>query len=409
MNGKGNIEVTKENKMRFFNWFKKDKKAEETLQTDVSQVKTDSIELDEKVINYDMTSDSKKFIHDNCELIVDASRQIDEAKVEYQAVASYLTDMQKIDSIQEEDREDLDDAARKIITLTRDRTQYQNRKDIKITDVQYKLIEQYDDEIPDVINKLTKNEEYLIIVKNDMRALEGEKGTLKFKKEETQKQQQYLKGIAIIISILVVGLFALFATITSVFYKDMFLPYVLTIIMAVISASYIFFEARKNIYEMKVTEQKLNKAISLLNKVKIKYINTTNLLEYSYNKYRVNSSSELKYIWEQFMKVKDEEKRYKNNTELLNYYNEVLIKRLRNFKIADPDIWIYQAIAIIDSKEMVEVRHRLNVRRQKLRERIDYNTKLRQEGTQVIQKLITKYPDKKNEVIEALKKFNINI
>lgn len=409
MNGKRNIEGTKETKMGFFNWFKKDKKAEEILLMNASQEKTDSIVLDEKVINYDIISDSKKFIQDNCELIVDASRQIEEAKVEYQAVASYLTDMQKIDSIPEEDREDLDDAARKIITLTRDRTQYQNRKDIKITDVQYKLMEQYDDEIPDVINKITQNEEYLIIVKNDMRALEGEKGTLKFKKEEIQKQQQYLKGIAIIISILVVGLFALFATIASVFYKDMFVPYVLTIIMAVISASYVFFEARKNIYEMKVTEQKLNRAISLLNKVKIKYINTTNVLDYSYNKHRVNSSSELKYIWEQFMKMKDEEKRYKSNTELLNYYNEVLIKRLRNFKIADPDIWIYQAIAIIDSKEMVEVRHRLNVRRQKLRERIDYNTKLRQEGTQVIQKLITKYPDRRNEVIKALKKFNINI
>lgn len=400
--------------MGFFKWFKKhkkDKNVEDTLQDimDLSQVETESVVLEKEVNNNDLITDPKKYIQDNCELMVDASRQIDEAKVEYQAVTSYLTDMQKIDSIPMEDKEELDDAARKIITLTRDRTQYQNRNDIKITDVQYKHMEQYEDEIADEIIKIKKNEEYLIVVKNDMRTLEGEKGSLNFKKEEILKQQQYLKGIAIIISILVVGLFALFATISSVFYKDMFLPYVLTIIMAVISAIYVFYEARKNIYDMKITEQKQNRAISLLNKVKIKYINTTNLLDYSYNKHRVNSSTELNYLWEQFIKVKDEEKRYKNNTELLNYYNEALVKQLRKFKIADPDIWIYQAIAIIDNKEMVEVRHRLNVRRQKLRERIDYNTKLRQDGTDAIQKLITKYPDKKNEVIEALKVYNINI
>lgn len=403
--------------MGFFNWFKKDKSDKNdnkdnktaNILVDESQVELENVDLEKEVDNYDSIPKRKKYIHDSCEVIVETSRQIEEAKVEYQAVTSYLTDMQKIDSIPLEEREDLDDAARKIITLTRDRTGYQNRKDIKITDIQYKHMEQYEDEIADEIINIKKNEEYLIIVKNDMRTLEGEKGVLHFSKDESIKQQQYLKGIAIVISILVVGLFALFATISSVFYKDMFIPYVLTIIMAIISALYIFFEARKNNYDIKITEQKINRAISLLNKVKIKYVNTTNLLDYSYSKHRVNSSSELKYLWEQYMKAKDEEKRYKNNTELLNYYNELLVKKLRSFKIVDPDIWIYQAIAIIDSKEMVEVRHRLNVRRAKLRERIDYNTKLRQDGIKKIEKLILKDPDWKNEIIESLRVYNINI
>ncbi|ROR27334.1 hypothetical protein EDD66_10629 [Mobilisporobacter senegalensis] len=400
--------------MGFFNWFKRDKSDRDENEdrdniVDETQVEIEKVNFEKEADNYDSTPKRKKYIQDSCESIVEASRQIDEAKVEYQAVTSYLTDMQKIDAIPVEERADLEDSARKIITLTRDRTGYQNRKDIKITDVQYQHMEQYEEEIPEEIIKIKKNEEYLIIVKNDMRALEGEKGSLHFNKEEILKQQQYLKGIAIIISFLVVGLLSLFATIASVFYKNMMIPYILTIIMAVISAVYVFYEARRNIYETKLTEQKLNRAIGLLNKVKIKYVNTTNLLDYSYNKHRVNSSSELKYLWEQYMKAKDEERRYKNNTELLNYYNEVLVKNLRKFKIADPDIWIYQAIAIIDNREMVEVRHRLNVRRAKLRERIDYNTKLKQDGMEKIQKLISKDPDWKKEVVESLKKYDINI
>ena len=101
------------------------------------------------------------------------------------------------------------------------------------------------------------------------------------------------------------------------------------------------------------------------------------------------------------------EKRYKSNTELLNYHNEILIEKLKKFHVGDPEIWIYQAIAIIDNKEMVEVRHRLNTRRRKLRERIDYNTKLKEGGMEKIEKLIEECPDWKDDVLQVLKKYNI--
>jgi hypothetical protein len=44
-------------------------------------------------------------VKDNCEIILESDRQIEEAKVEYQAVTSYLTDMQRIDMIPEDQRE----------------------------------------------------------------------------------------------------------------------------------------------------------------------------------------------------------------------------------------------------------------------------------------------------------------
>ena len=42
------------------------------------------------------------------------------------------------------------------------------------------------------------------------------------------------------------------------------------------------------------TEIKINKATTLLNKVKVKYVNSFNLLEYDYKRYRVNNVRELK-------------------------------------------------------------------------------------------------------------------
>lgn len=344
-----------------------------------------------------------------CNDIVESARQIDEAKVEYQAVTSYLADIQKIENIPIEDKTEIEDAARNIHNLTKERSIHQDKKRIKISDSQYRLMEQYEDVIPDEIVKMKRNEEYNIIVKNDMRNLEGEKGSITYQQEEIINQQHFLKIISIVTSLIVFGLFALFIFFSLQYDKDMTVPYILTIIMAAISAFYIFNEARKNRYNMIMAEKKFSKAIGILNSVKIKYINITNLLEYSHNKYMVNSSSELQYLWEQYMKAKDEEKRYQNNTELLNYYNETLIKSLKRYQINDPDIWIHQAIAIIDNKEMVEIRHRLNVRRQKLRERIDYNSKLKEENMEEIRGVLKKNPEYKEEVIKVLKGYEILI
>lgn len=399
--------------MGFFNRLKKDKgKVASNLKIKEQQRKDTllvSLKMDKERVNLSDVSERKTYIKDNCEQIIEATRQIDEARVEYQAVTSYLTDMQRIDRIPIEDRQDIDDAARKIITLLKERAKYQNRKNIKISAAQYKQIELYEDEISEQIVNMKQYEEYNIIVKNDMRNLEGEKGSLLFQKEEIIHQQKYLKGLAILTAVIVISLFALFFTLATVLSKDMVIPYILTIIMAAVSLFYICYEARRNIYEMKRTEIKSNKAIRLLNRVKIKYINTNNWLDYVYSKYMVNTSSELNYLWEQYVKAKDEEKRYKDNTDLLNYYNETLIAGLKGYKIADPEVWIHQAIAIIDGKEMVEVRHRLNVRRQKLRERIDYNTKLKEDSTKDLQDMTLKNPEWKPEVIKILSEHDIHI
>ena len=395
--------------MAFLNIFNRIKKNNKKHISDIIPDERDKMK--EVPIGYkeDQKLSKKDDISGICNDIVESARQIDEAKVEYQAVTSYLADIQKIENIPIEDKTEIEDAARNIHNLTKERSIHQDKKRIKISDSQYRLMEQYEDVIPDEIVKMKRNEEYNIIVKNDMRNLEGEKGSITYQQEEIINQQHFLKIISIVTSLIVFGLFALFIFFSLQYDKDMTVPYILTIIMAAISAFYIFNEARKNRYNMIMAEKKISKAINLLNSVKIKYINITNLLEYSHNKYMVNSSSELQYLWEQYMKAKDEEKRYQNNTELLNYYNETLIKSLKRYQINDPDIWIHQAIAIIDNKEMVEIRHRLNVRRQKLRERIDYNSKLKEENMEEIRGVLKKNPEYKEEVIKVLKGYEILI
>jgi len=365
-------------------------------------------EVAEKQVDYDPNQNRASFITDNCEQILETSRQLEEMKVEYQAVTSYLTDMQKIDRIPNEEREQLNDAARKIITLNRERAKYQNNTR-KITDVQFKHIDRYEEILPSEIKKMMKNEAYNSTIKNDMRYLEGEKGSLNYQKEDIKNKQTSLKGIAITTCAMVVLLFILFFVITNSLKVNMQIPFLMTILLALASAIYIFTNLAANIEDMKLTERKYNRAITLLNKVKIKYINNTSELDYSYQKFMVNSYAELNYLWDQYIKAKEEEKHYQKNTEELEFHNSDLVKELKRNGVADPDIWIYQAIAIIDNKEMVEVRHRLNARRQKLRERIDYNNSIKERSIKAINKFLTQKPEAKQEVTELLKKFKIDL
>lgn len=382
---------------------KKNKKIEGKAISDLSYD-----DLDEKQINYDSILDRTNFIKENCEQIVDTTRQLDEMKVEYQAVTSYLSDMQRIEILPHEEREELNAVARKIITLTREKANIKNSTRT-ITDVQFKNIEKYEDEMPSVLKKMMRNETYSSTIKKDMHYLEGEKGSLSYQKEETLDNQIYLKKIAITTCVMVTILFLVFAYIQNIYEADIQIPFLLTIVMALISAIYIFTKAGSNRNNMKLIDKKLNKAITLLNKVKIKYINNTSELEYSYQKFMVNSYAELNYLWNQYIKAKEEEKHYLKNTQELDYYNDKLVKFLKKYDIADPDIWIYQTIAIIDNKEMSEVRHRLNVRREKLRERIDYNNKLKERCIKDLSKLLEQKPESREEVLKCLRKYNIEL
>jgi hypothetical protein len=381
--------------------------------TDKSVNKEEEDSLSTEMESYDVDLNSKpdreRCIRGYCEQIIEASRQNEEAKLEYQAVTSYLTDIQKIDRIEGEDREALVDIARNLVTLSRERHEYQSKREAKLSDKQYQYYEKNETKLPEDIKKLEEYEAYNTKIKNDMRHLEGEKSVLRHQKKEYAASQRYLKKIAIITSILVVTMFALFYVLETVADKDMRLPYLLTIALAGISGLYIFLEGRKNAYNIKLTQIKLNKAITLLNTVKIKYVNSTNCIDYACKKYNVNSALELRFQWEQYCKMKKMQLELVRNTEKMNEFNTMLMDQLKKYEVSDLDIWTYQAAAIIDNKEMVEIRHRLNLRRQKLRERIEYNTGIKEKGFSKLTDLVEKIPEAKQEVANVLEEYHISI
>lgn len=317
-------------------------------------------------------SEPSKFIQENFDILRESIRQIEEAKVEYKAITSYLQDMQIIDMVPKEHREAMEEAARNIVVLNQERDSFhQNNK--KINNQQYRLFERYEMNIPKDLPEIKKGEEYKVLIQRDIDHLEKEKQKLLIEKSEIISKESFLRGITITTIIIILSLFTLFGMLTYSMGANLTLPFLLTVLMGMAVVIYIFMESRKNKYDIKMIELKLNKIIMLTNKVKLKLVNNQNYLDYTYSKYMVSSYQELKDAWDEYVKLKEEEKRYEKNTDHLEFYNRQLIKELQRFLVSDPEVWLYQANAILDSREMVEVRHRLINRRQKIRERIEMN------------------------------------
>ncbi len=388
--------------MGFFNWFGKKKRQKislEELENSGFQSETYIRQRPDKSISY---------VIDRCEQMAESKRQIRDIKTEYTAVSQYLADIQKIDLMPPMERDNLEIAARNILTYTKEREKY-TTKDAKLTDSQRNNLERHEGDLVRDLKRMKENESYSGVVKSDMGYLEGEKRALFHERKEIVKRQAFLKQLSVGMSVVVISLFVLIVLLLVAFEANLAIPFILTIIMAAGSATYIYLEANRNRKDMNLAERKLDKAIGLLNKVKIKYINNQSLFEYTCEKYGVNSSDELDYIWKQYIIVVENERKYQQNTERLAENKRRLIDALEDIGVADTEIWTHQTNAILEKREMVEVRHNLNVRRQKLRDNLDYNTKAYNQNQTEIEGFIKQNPEMRDEVMSILRNYHIEL
>jgi hypothetical protein len=187
------------------------------------------------------------------------------------------------------------------------------------------------------------------------------------------------------------------------------LPILLILLVVVGAAATSIVLYKRLSYEFKLSEMKENRAINLMNKVKIKYVNNTSTLEYLYAKYNIKSLRELEYLYDQYLIMVDEVRKYQKSSGDLRLYCDQLSKLLFSHGVKDPDIWTKQSLALVDSREMVEVKHSLNQRRQKLREQIAYNEELRLNGLRDIRNMLKANPDLREQVKKELEVYHIQV
>ena len=138
--------------------------------------------------------------------------------------------------------------------------------------------------------------------------------------------------------------------------------------------------------------------------MKFKYVNIKNAVDYTCERFHVNNSLELTYNYEQYIEACKEREKFKQTNEDLEYFNGRLVRILQGLHLYDARIWLNYANAVIDPREMVEVKHDLFSRRQKLRSRIEYNLNAIEDMKQEVEKYIDKMGSKTEQVRTILMK-----
>lgn len=347
-------------------------------------------------------------VDDYCQDVVDSSTKLDEIKIEYEMTISYLSDIQKIQQLPEENIAEIMQVAENITKLHRERSSCQNSEN-KLDDVTFRLMEKYESELPGIMRNMQSEEKLNSMIKHDMKHLEGEKASIEYSDEIIANEQQRIRKVTVGFGITVV-----LATIVVIFLNkqyeynlDILLGAILLCAVAVIGYCYIKYQQLTA--ETKMNNIKYNKAISLSNKVKIKYVNNTNTLDYQYQKYNVNNSRELEQLWIKYQQMLKVKSRYRENTTNLNNYLQQLERLLNKYEISDAAIWGKQADILLDKDKMESLSKSIDSRRINLKKQIEIFEDIKMTALRNIAKLISKDVTIKQYIVDKLAESNIEI
>jgi hypothetical protein len=343
-----------------------------------------------------------------CDQVVDATYQIEDLRVEYEMVTSYFEDIQLIEDLPENDKKEIVDTAKKIAFLESETSEFLHSDD-RISDENFRMIQGLEKNLTEIFGQLNELEDMDMKIKRDLKHLEAEKNSQEYLQDSIDDRQLKLRNFILCFGLVAVLAVLTLAVVGIVTENSLILPILLILLVVVGAAATSIVLYKRLSYEFKLSEMKENRAINLMNKVKIKYVNNTSTLEYLYAKYNIKSLRELEYLYDQYLIMVDEVRKYQKSSGDLRLYCDQLSKLLFSHGVKDPDIWTKQSLALVDSREMVEVKHSLNQRRQKLREQIAYNEELRLNGLRDIRNMLKANPDLREQVKKELEVYHIQV
>lgn len=318
-------------------------------------------------------STAKKYILEGCEQLTKDVQELVDDRNEYRSLTNYLTDIQLIENLNTADRDKINDVANNILSLTENKNASLEITK-KMPDSQFMDMQKYQEEVPEAIVRLKENEKNQEILKKDIDYLEGEKlewtyegNVLTVEIHRLKKVVYYLVGFFVMLALF-------FAIMKAAVQMDAGIYGILILAIVLIATLAILLRILNDKTIIKQSQVNYNAAVTLQNRIKLRYVNATNAVEYVREKYHVSSAQDFQKQWDTYLDICAEKERLERTNDDLEYYKEVLVKILRKYQLYDAGIWAYQAQALVEPREMVEIKHSLLERRTKIRKRIEFLT-----------------------------------
>lgn len=360
--------------------------------------------IDRKQVDINREEDRERYLRTCCEQIADASREMENLTYEYGLVTSYLKDIEEIEALPLEQREELNEYAQKIVNLEKEQENY-TKTAKRMTDVKFRQMEALEADVQEGYKKIKEAEEYRILVKQDLQRLDGERHAYQYRRAELRDTLENTRGMSKIFMVAAAACIVMLLALQMGLEMNVKIGYILTAALAAVAITYFYVHYTDAEKELQRVNSGINRLILLQNTVKIRYVNNKNLLDYLYLKYKVESASELDFLWEKYQEEVAERAKLAETEEEHTFYQKELLHMLFQYNLKDPNIWLHQAIAIIDNKEMVEIRHGLIERRQNIRKQMDYNTEVARTAQEEIKDIADKYPQYAKEIVDVISEY----
>ena len=381
------------------------KRREKTQEPEYELEEWDEASYGKEDFQIDDQGQREQYVRECLEQIAEASKEVDNLQFEYNMVTSYLKDMEEVESLPDKDKARVKELAKKLDSLEKQQSGYKERAK-RLSDEKYRQMERMEEEAQEGYDKLREAEDQQDLIRRDLRRLEGEKNAYLFRRSELQRLLADTRTMTVICIVAMIVCILLLLVLQYGFQMNAKFGYLAVAAIGAVAITLIFIKHGDAVKELARVENGIGRIIKLHNAAKIRYVNNTRLLEYLYLKYNVSSAGEFGKDWERYQQEKEERLSFQQTEKELDESQKELIRILRKHHVEDPMIWLHQTAALLDKKEMVEMRHNLIIRRQSLRRRMDYNKEVMAGKAQSeIRELVEKHPEYAREVLGAVEEF----
>lgn len=343
----------------------------------------------------------KQYVLARKERMTAASREMEQYKKEYRVLAEYHNDITMLQELPADAKKRIQETATIVLRLQNDRKAFQDDS-TRMDERKFQQMSQYTEDMPDVIKRLTSDEMYMTRLKTEIDHLEGEKGEQQYETKEAETNQGKMKKVSIICMFLLLGLFAAMIVMQLEFRLDVQVFLLLCGIAFAAVTLGVFIRFFNNLNRVKVAEHRLNKIISKQNKVKIKYVNAKNGVDFVYRKYQVHSASELLFQWEQFLVTKAAKENYQRSGDELIYYEDRLEQLLEQYRIQDPPIWMGQMECLADETKLKELKIEIESKIELARRQIEGCQKTKEKAKDEVSLLAIRHPEYADAIRELI-------
>ena len=358
-----------------------------------------------KDLDMDDPVQRREYIGSCLQQMEEAARELDALEFEYNDVTSHLRDMEEINALPPEQRKEIDDCARKIVESREIQEKFDKRKS-RMTDEEFERMDRLKDNAKEASEKLLDAETFQKKIKNDLKRLDAEHEAYIFREDDLNSTIENSKKLTVTVGVVLVVMIIFLLILQVALKLNVVYGYMVLILLAAISITVFYVQSTNAQVELKNLKKSISRLIMLQNQVKVRYVNNTNLLDYLRMKYRVMSSAELNELYNKYLKERKEREKIDDARRLLDSNQKDLIYMLRHYRVRDPEIWIHQAEALLSHNEEVEIRHSLNVRRQSLRKRMEYNRDIvAGNAKNEVEDMARQYPEYAQEILDMVSKY----